>query len=443
MRIEWCSDGMQEQGRREISEKITPFQRHRLARSPREKIRKRRQESNQFRLGGRKALSTLCTAAPNMGWSEMSMEQVRIDGVGEHGRSRENPPTRGIIWHDSHMRKSRRYCVLRKVAYRLYCRGSNKAYTATRIKRVIATNCKTVKRRAVFSSCCVCLWNSKSRSYHFIDGKYVAKFNAGETRTDIDDERRASMSIQTRLGWRSAASPYGWVLLTPLPPNSATGRVGKGITQALASTSCNECYVKKKKNWNISSFFAHQQASLASVSEQPWKWRVEIIVFAASPFRKQNFVTILGLHNGDKLALNVSRKLQFVGNLTREAGALLRATRDTSLPSLDAVRGLASRGRGRPSRAALAAADSRSNPPPSFQPSARPKIPRPSSRPRYQPACHAYAIRERAELTSAEEAMEFTCSEYWDMTMVMCASDGQASCMLYASNVRESVLLWA
>ncbi|KAJ8874016.1 hypothetical protein PR048_024856 [Dryococelus australis] len=50
-----------------------------------------------------------------------------------------------------------------------------------------------------------------------------------------------------------------------------------------------------------------------------------------------------------------------------------------------------------------------------------------------------HTARERAEISSAEEALEFTCSEYWDMTMAMGASGGQASCMLHAYNVRKTM----
>ncbi|KAJ8884210.1 hypothetical protein PR048_016067 [Dryococelus australis] len=37
---------------------------------------------------------------------EMNMEQCRNEGVGETGDPRGNPPTNGIVRHDSHMRKS-------------------------------------------------------------------------------------------------------------------------------------------------------------------------------------------------------------------------------------------------------------------------------------------------------------------------------------------------
>ncbi|KAJ8888994.1 hypothetical protein PR048_008488 [Dryococelus australis] len=40
---------------------------------------------------------------------EVSMELRRNERAGETGDPRENPPTNGIIWHDSHMRKSARF----------------------------------------------------------------------------------------------------------------------------------------------------------------------------------------------------------------------------------------------------------------------------------------------------------------------------------------------
>ncbi|KAJ8866800.1 hypothetical protein PR048_032661, partial [Dryococelus australis] len=53
-----------------------------------------------------------------------------------------------------------------------------------------------------------------------------------------------------------------------------------------------------------------------------------------------------------------------------------------------------------------------------------------------------HTARERAELGSANEDMEFTCSEYWDMAMAMGASGDQAPCMLHVSNMCKSALLW-
>ncbi|KAJ8888807.1 hypothetical protein PR048_008299 [Dryococelus australis] len=50
-------------------------------------------------------------------------------------------------------------------------------------------------------------------------------------------------------------------------------------------------------------------------------------------------------------------------------------------------------------------------------------------------APHSHTARERAELGSAKEAMDFTWSEYWDMANAMDSSGGQAPCMLHASNV--------
>ncbi|KAJ8867813.1 hypothetical protein PR048_031618 [Dryococelus australis] len=40
-----------------------------------------------------------------------------------------------------------------------------------------------------------------------------------------------------------------------------------------------------------------------------------------------------------------------------------------------------------------------------------------------------HAVRERAKLGSAKEAMRFTCSEYWDITMAMREFGGQAACI--------------
>ncbi|KAJ8894438.1 hypothetical protein PR048_007092 [Dryococelus australis] len=40
-----------------------------------------------------------------MGVIKMSMEQRRNERAGETGDPRENPPTNGIVRHDSHMRK--------------------------------------------------------------------------------------------------------------------------------------------------------------------------------------------------------------------------------------------------------------------------------------------------------------------------------------------------
>ncbi|KAJ8897526.1 hypothetical protein PR048_002873 [Dryococelus australis] len=50
--------------------------------------------------------------------------------------------------------------------------------------------------------------------------------------------------------------------------------------------------------------------------------------------------------------------------------------------------------------------------------------------------------RERAELSSDKETMEFAWSEYWDMEMALGAPGGQAPCILHAYNMRKSVLLW-
>ncbi|KAJ8897114.1 hypothetical protein PR048_002460 [Dryococelus australis] len=54
-----------------------------------------------------------------------------------------------------------------------------------------------------------------------------------------------------------------------------------------------------------------------------------------------------------------------------------------------------------------------------------------------------HTARELAELSSAKEAMVYTCSEYWDMVMATRASGSQAPCILRAFNVRKSALIWA
>ncbi|KAJ8868483.1 hypothetical protein PR048_030011 [Dryococelus australis] len=55
----------------------------------------------------------------------------------------------------------------------------------------------------------------------------------------------------------------------------------------------------------------------------------------------------------------------------------------------------------------------------------------------------SHMARERVELSSAKDAMEITCSEYWDMEISMEASGGQAPCILRASNMRKWALLCA
>ncbi|KAJ8896920.1 hypothetical protein PR048_002266 [Dryococelus australis] len=55
----------------------------------------------------------------------------------------------------------------------------------------------------------------------------------------------------------------------------------------------------------------------------------------------------------------------------------------------------------------------------------------------WRPFAARNTVRERAQLNSAKEALEFTCSGYWDMVMAMAASVGQVPCMLHASNVRK------
>ncbi|KAJ8866595.1 hypothetical protein PR048_032455 [Dryococelus australis] len=54
-----------------------------------------------------------------------------------------------------------------------------------------------------------------------------------------------------------------------------------------------------------------------------------------------------------------------------------------------------------------------------------------------------FTVKERVEFSTAKEASEFTCSEYWDMAMAVSASGGQAPCTLHASDVRKSASLWA
>ncbi|KAJ8878606.1 hypothetical protein PR048_019187 [Dryococelus australis] len=57
-------------------------------------------------------------------------------------------------------------------------RGSVKGDTATRIKSTIAAKRKALNWRAVFSSCCVYLWDFQRRPCYFIGGKSVGRFNA-------------------------------------------------------------------------------------------------------------------------------------------------------------------------------------------------------------------------------------------------------------------------
>ncbi|KAJ8895425.1 hypothetical protein PR048_000757 [Dryococelus australis] len=60
-------------------------------------------------------------------------------------------------------------------------RWSVKGDTATRIKSPIAAKRKALTRRAVFSSCCVYLWDFQRRPYYFIGGKCVGSWNAAGT----------------------------------------------------------------------------------------------------------------------------------------------------------------------------------------------------------------------------------------------------------------------
>ncbi|KAJ8879349.1 hypothetical protein PR048_019957 [Dryococelus australis] len=52
-------------------------------------------------------------------------------------------------------------------------------------------------------------------------------------------------------------------------------------------------------------------------------------------------------------------------------------------------------------------------------------------------------VKERAELSSVKEAMNFACSEYWNMTMTIGGSGGQGLCMLHASHMQKIALLRA
>ncbi|KAJ8876833.1 hypothetical protein PR048_021280 [Dryococelus australis] len=51
-----------------------------------------------------------------------------------------------------------------------------------------------------------------------------------------------------------------------------------------------------------------------------------------------------------------------------------------------------------------------------------------------------HMARERAKLSKANEAMEFTYSKYWDMATAMGAFGSKAPCMLHASNVQKRLL---
>ncbi|KAJ8870439.1 hypothetical protein PR048_029461 [Dryococelus australis] len=53
-----------------------------------------------------------------------------------------------------------------------------KGDTATRINSPIAAKRKALNWRTVFSSCSVCLWDFQRRSYYFVGGKCVGRFNA-------------------------------------------------------------------------------------------------------------------------------------------------------------------------------------------------------------------------------------------------------------------------
>ncbi|KAJ8879751.1 hypothetical protein PR048_020359 [Dryococelus australis] len=55
------------------------------------------------RPGGGERANRSATAAPAF---PVNMEQRRNEGVGETGDPREDPPTNGIVRHDSHLRKS-------------------------------------------------------------------------------------------------------------------------------------------------------------------------------------------------------------------------------------------------------------------------------------------------------------------------------------------------
>ncbi|KAJ8878338.1 hypothetical protein PR048_018915 [Dryococelus australis] len=88
-------------------------------------------------------------------------------------------------------------------AFEAVRRGSVKGDIATRIKPPITTKRKAMNWRAVFSSCCVCLWDFQRRPYYFIGGKCVGRFNAcplSSFASTPDRKESGPLSVVSRAG---------------------------------------------------------------------------------------------------------------------------------------------------------------------------------------------------------------------------------------------------